>query len=233
MEKVCTSQFLIHQEGWKGQKTCSAVKMTRLWIFPKIIRREAWDSHVIFKAHPTYFRHCIINDKWSIFSKCLSTALQCCSSEWGFLPLAYIPHCKHPAPSQVMQPPVFLMHTFLSFVLWVLLWSELHFILWVERELCVISASAKSAVPAPTLFQWPYCHPQQPTASQYYHLILQGYFISSCLSLFSQPQSCLLPCNVTSYTFPFTSFFTVCCRFFLSIWAKQSSHFSFHSTSLT
>lgn len=123
--------------------------MTRLWIFPKIITREAWDSHVIFKAHPTYFRHCIINVKWSIFSKCLSTALQCCSSEWGFLPLAYIPHCKHPAPSQVMQSPIFLMYTFLSFVLWVLSWSELHFILWVERELCVISASAKSAVQPP------------------------------------------------------------------------------------
>lgn len=64
-------------------------------------------------------------------------------------------------------------------------------------------------------------------------LSCKGYFISFCFSLFSQPQSCLLPCNVTSYIFPVTSFSTVCCRFFLSIWAKQSSHFSFHSTSLT
>lgn len=109
--------------------------------------------------------------------------------------------------------------------------APFHIVSW-EGALCDISISKVSCA-APTLFQWPYCHPQQPTASQYYHLILQGYFISSCLSLFSQPQSCLLPCNVTSYTFPFTSFFTVCCRFFLSIWAKQSSHFSFHSTSLT
>ena len=65
-------------------------------------------------------------------------------------------------------------------------------------------------------------------------VLSEGYFISfSCFSLFSQPQSHFLPCNITSDTFPVTRFFTACCRFFLNIWGKQSSHFSFHSTSLT
>lgn len=127
VEKVHIAQLLIHQERWKGQKSCSAVKMTRLWIFSKIITRQGWDSHVIFKAHPTYFRQHIINAKWSKFSKYLFTTLKCYSSKWGFLPWPVCKHCgKHLARLRVIQPPTFLIQTFWPFIGWVPSWSEWH-----------------------------------------------------------------------------------------------------------
>lgn len=122
---------------------------------------------------------------------------------------------NNPLLLRVMQPPVFLIQTFLCFFFFplrfLLLTASFHIIKW-EGTFCSISRVSSASthtlkIPSPP--------PKEP---QHYSITTSSckrYFISfSCFSLFSQPQSCLLPCNVTSDTFPVSSFFTVCCRFF-------------------
>lgn len=142
MEKVHIFHLLIHQERWKGQKSCSAVKMTRLWIFSKIITRQAWDSHVIFKAHPTYFRQHIINAKRSIFSKYLFTTLQCYSSKWGFLPWPVYPTVTNILLLfRVMQPsPLLIQLPGLSFAGCSPGQNYIYMVIW-EGTLCNTSIS--------------------------------------------------------------------------------------------
>lgn len=146
-----------------------------------------------------------------------------------------ISHCgKHLAPSQGNATSHFPNSDFLTFNSLCSLPVRATFHT-VSREgtLCNISISKVSWASSQTL-----TIPSPPHFNKQWHhstitLSSKGYFISfSCFSLFSQLQSCLLPCNITSDTFPVTRFFTACCRFFLNIWGKQSSHFSFHSTSL-
>lgn len=154
----------------------------------------------------------------------------------GIPSLGCISHCgKHLAPPQGNATSHFPNSDFLTFhFLGCLLVRATFYTVSWEGTLCKNSVSKVSWASFQTLKI-----PSPPHLDKLWHhgtinLSSKGYFISfSCFSLFSQPQSRLLPCNITSDTFPVTRFFTACCRFFLNIWRKQSSHFSFHSTSLT
>lgn len=112
----------------------------------------------------------------------------------------------------IMPPPTFLIQTSWPFLGWV----RITFLWLSERELCVISASAKSSGPGSKPLKSPSHNASTHCGSTVLPLYLvKRYFISlSCFSLLSQLQSHLLPCNITSDTFPIIRLFIACCRSF-------------------
>lgn len=128
VQKVHISQLLIHQERWKGQKSCSAVKMTRLWIFSKNYYKTGLAFNVIFKAHPTYYKaahyDCQVKYILQVFIY-NSSVLQ-----WGFLPWPVNPIVENILLLlRAMQP--FLTQTFIG---WMLSWSKLYLYVYLRGK---------------------------------------------------------------------------------------------------
>lgn len=138
----------------------------------------------------------------------------------GSFPRLHIPPYKHPAPAQGKGTSYFPSWDSGLYFLGSLLLRATFYT--VSRVGALGSISNVSWASSQTLKT-----PSPPHFNKLRHhgtitLSTTGYFISSsCFSLFSQTQSHLLPCNITSDTFPVTRFFTACCRFFfLNIWGK-------------